>query len=194
MSSVSVWTVGHSTHELPTFLKLLRGQGLEVVADVRSQPFSRRNPQFNRDALRRATLAAQIQYVYLGWELGGRPPEPEFYDDDGHVIYGAIARTKRFNSGIRRLESGMAKYRVALLCSEEDPRGCHRRLLVSKVLVERGVAVVHLRGNGSVVHEAEFGNLPMDTSQRSLFGKEVSAWRSIRSVSPNTPPKSSSRP
>jgi uncharacterized protein (DUF488 family) len=194
MGQATVWTVGHSTHELPAFLTLLRGQGLEVIADVRSQPFSRRNPQFNRDNLRLAILEAGIQYVYLGLELGGRPPEPELYDNDGHVLYGGVARTKRFHSGIQRLQNGIDRFRVALLCSEEDPTDCHRRLLVSKVLAERGIAVVHLRGDGSVVHEKEFGRLPVDTSQCSLFGQEVSAWRSIRSVSPSTPRRSSSRP
>ena len=147
----TIWTIGHSTHDLPDFLTLVRGHGVEVVADVRSQPFSRYNPQFNRDALRSALLESGTQYAFLGAELGGRPPEPEFYDSEGHVLYGAVAKAERFNSGLQRLLKGSDGYRVVMLCSEEDPTHCHRRLLVSRVLAEQEISVAHIRGDGSVV-------------------------------------------
>jgi uncharacterized protein (DUF488 family) len=167
---MTIWTVGHSTHELPVLLGLLRGAGIEVVADIRSQPFSRWNPQFNRERLRVALGDAGLRYVFLGAELGGRPPEAEFYDGGGHVLYGAVARTERFNSGLERLLYGAGEYRVAMLCSEEDPARCHRRLLVGRVLVGRGVEVVHIRGDGSVVTDRQLGPYPPDVSQDSLFG------------------------
>ena len=189
----TIWTVGHSTQDLDAFLGLLRDHSVEVVADVRSQPFSRRNPQFNKDNLRTALLELDIQYVFLGLELGGRPPEPEFYDKEGHVLYGAVARTERFDSGLRRLLQGSNNYRVAMLCSEEDPTHCHRRLLVTRVLCERGISVEHIRGDGHIVHEIELGALPQDISQGALFGQEVSSWRSTRSVSPSIPRKTSLR-
>ncbi len=190
---MTIWTLGHSTHELPALLSVLRGHEVEVVADVRSQPFSQFNPQFNRDSLRAALLDANIKYVFLGAELGGRPPEPDFYDSDGHVLYSAVAKTERFNSGLQRLLAGADRYRVAMLCSEEDPIHCHRRLLVGRVLVNRGIAIVHIRGDGSTVHDKDLGPLPQDVSQGALFGQEVSAWRSIRSVSPSTQRKASLR-
>ena len=193
MGQPTIWTVGHSTHDLDAFLGLLRDHSVEVVADVRSQPFSRRNPQFNQDNLRATLLGVDVQYVFLGLELGGRPPEPEFYDNEGHVLYGAVARTERFGSGLRRLLQGSNSYRVAMLCSEEDPALCHRRLLISRILCERGISVEHIRGNGRVVHETELGALPQDMSQGALFGQEVSSWRSIRSVSPGIPRKTSLR-
>jgi uncharacterized protein (DUF488 family) len=169
MGTATIWTVGHSTHGLPALVDLLRGQQIDVVADIRSHPFSRRNPQFNQDGLRSGLLAAQIEYVFLGKELGGRPPEPEFYDGDGHVRYSAVARTPRFVSGLERLLTGAASYRVAIMCSEEDPTRCHRRLLVARVLIDRGVIVRHIRGDGQAVAEESLGPQPPDVAQGALF-------------------------
>lgn len=170
MGEKTIWTVGHSTHEFPVLLSALRVSDIEVVTDVRSQPFSRRNPQFNRERLRATLADAGLRYVFLGAELGGRPPEAEFYGDDGHVRYGAVARTGRFDSGLQRLLDEAGNHRVAILCSEENPARCHRRLLVGRVLVGRGVDVVHIRGDGSVVADQQLGPYPPDVSQDSLFG------------------------
>ena len=167
---MTIWTVGHSRHELPGLLAVLRGPGVELVADIRSQPFSRYNPQFNRERFGPALAEAGLGYLFLGAELGGRPPEPEFYDGAGHVRYGALARTERFNAGLRQLLAESARQRVAILCSEEDPRRCHRRLLVTRVLTARGIPVRHIRGDGSVVREEDLGPLPQPMSQGTLFG------------------------
>lgn len=186
-----VWSIGHSVHEMPKFLGLLEGAGIEVVADVRSQPFSRFNSHFNREALRRALRDAGIQYVFLGAELGGRPPEADLYDADGHVLYGEIAETSRFHDGLERLLEGADRFRVAMMCSEEDPTHCHRRLLITRVLVQQAVPVAHLRGDGTVMSEAEIVG-SVESAQQPLFGEEAE-WRSTRSVSRSTPLRASSR-
>ena len=167
---MTIWTVGHSRHELPALLVVLRGPGIELVADIRSRPFSRYNPQFNRERFGAALSEAGLGYLFLGAELGGRPPEPEFYDGDGHVRYGELAGTERFTEGLRRLLAESDRQRVAMLCSEEDPRICHRRLLVGRVLTTRGIPVRHIRGDGSVVREEDLGPLPQPMSQGTLFG------------------------
>src|ERR1700704_1843866 len=94
-----IWSIGHSNHDLPAFIALVRGAGVEVIADVRSQPYSRFNPQFNRETLRSALLEAGIDYVFLGDALGGRPTEPDCYDADGSVLYAKVADTDRFRDG-----------------------------------------------------------------------------------------------
>ena len=167
---MTIWTVGHSRHELPALLGVLRGPGIQVVADIRSQPFSRYHPQFNRGRFAAALAEAGLGYLFLGAELGGRPPEPEFYDSQRHVRYGALARTGRFNAGLGRLLAESERRRVAMLCSEEDPRRCHRRLLVTRVLTARGIPVQHIRGDGTVVPEADLGPLPPELTQDTLFG------------------------
>jgi uncharacterized protein (DUF488 family) len=185
MGNPAIWTVGHSTHGLTGFLGLLQAAGVEVVADVRSQPASRRNPQFNRGVLRAALLEAQIGYVFLGAELGGRPPEPEFYDSSGRVLYGAMAGTERFAAGLERLLQEAGGHRVAILCSEEDPARCHRRLLVGRVLAGRGVSLRHIRGDGRIMTESDLAPLPQEVTQDTLFGPGDPAWKSARPASPS---------
>ena len=163
MAALVVWTVGHSNQLADQLIALLRGERIDVLADVRSQPYSRYNPQFRRENLKTALEQAGLGYVFLGAELGGRPPEPEFHDASGHVRYDLVRQTKRFRGGLDRLLTGAASYRVAIMCSEEDPARCHRRRLITPALVAAGVEVRHIRGDGRVVAE---GDLEPD----ALFG------------------------
>lgn len=192
MAETTIWSIGHSNHEMGFFLHLLRQAEMEVVADVRSQPFSRFSPHFSRRELRPTLLQAGLTYVFLGRELGGRPPEPELYDDDGHVLYGEMAKHERFRRGLARLMEGAARYRVAMLCSEEDPTHCHRRLLVTRVLSDRRIPVIHIRSDGTTTTEAELAARLQPSPQTALFAEEH-PWRSSRSVLRSTAPKTSSR-
>jgi uncharacterized protein (DUF488 family) len=187
-----IWSIGHSNHEMATMLELLRTAQIDVVADLRSQPFSRFKPHFNRRPFQKTLKESGFDYVFLGDELGGRPPEQEFFDDDGHVLYGEVARTPRFLEGLDRLLRGAERFRVAMLCSEEDPSNCHRRLLVTRVLTERGVPVSHIRGDGSTISEDDLAAALAGCAQPALFAGEEAAWRSTRSVSRSTPLRTSS--
>ncbi len=150
-----LYTIGHSNHTLDAFLDLLILHTIEVLIDTRSAPYSRFAPQFNKDALKAAVLGQGIKYGFYGKELGGRPDGEEFYDAQGHVLYGEVAQSPLFQEGLARVMSGAEKYRVALLCSEEDPNICHRRLLIVRVLDTRGVSVTHIRGDGRLESEGE---------------------------------------
>jgi uncharacterized protein (DUF488 family) len=174
----SIFSVGHSNHELDHFVGLLRAHDIECVVDVRSSPWSRFAPQFNRQALERTLPLQGVRYLFLGRELGGRPQGPEYYDEDGHALYSRVAETPLFDAGLRRLEHEGRARPVAMMCSEEDPTNCHRRLLVARVLGERGVRIDHIRGDGRIEHEAELEPVPV---QQTLFAEET-PWRSTRSV------------
>jgi uncharacterized protein (DUF488 family) len=187
-----LYTVGHSNHPAEHFVTLLRDNGVEVLADVRSSPFSKYSPHFNRDSLRQALRDAGVNYVFLGDELGGRPAGDEFYDVDGHVLYNVVAEAPFFRRGIDRMTVGIRGHRVAMMCSEEDPAVCHRHLLIGRVLATRGVTLRHIRGDGRVQDDAEVRAVGRD-SQPSLFADaEDQPWRSIRSVLPKSPRRSSS--
>jgi uncharacterized protein (DUF488 family) len=149
-----VFTVGHSTHGWEAFVSLLRQHGVEAVADVRSSPFSRFNPQYNRDVLEAALKATGIRYVFLGRELGARSEDPSCYVD-GQVQYGRLAQTALFQGGLERVLRGAAKYRVALMCAEKEPLECHRTLLVAKELAARGVEVQHIHADGRLESHEE---------------------------------------
>lgn len=143
----TVYTIGHSNHGLDAFIALLKRHGISALADVRSAPYSRFNPQFNKDALERDLKAQGIKYVFLGRELGARSDDPACYSG-GRVQYTRLARTVTFKSGIERLERGAVDQRIALMCAEKEPLECHRTLLVSRALDEDGVAVSHILADG----------------------------------------------
>ena len=142
-----VFTIGHSTHALADFLAVLRQHAVTAVADVRSAPYSRFNPHFNRDALCRELAHANFTYVYLGRELGGRSDDPTCYRH-GRIRYDQVARTRRFGDGLRRLAGSMGEHRVALMCAEKEPLHCHRALLVAQALHAQGADVAHIHADG----------------------------------------------
>jgi uncharacterized protein (DUF488 family) len=180
-SSPAIWTIGHSNHTFEHLVELLQAQGVEFVVDVRSYPHSRIAPQFNREELDVALRSAGMRYLFLGQELGGRPSREEQYDEHGRARYDLMAEQPAFQEAVQRLLSGCREHRVALLCSEGQPHECHRRLLVGKVLADRGVQLRHILPNGVVQQENAVSLDPGD-GQETLFGEET-MWRSTRSVS-----------
>jgi uncharacterized protein (DUF488 family) len=174
-----VFTIGHSNHSAETFVRLLKGYGIEVLVDTRSHPYSRHAPRFNASALENALSKDGIGYLFFGAELGGRPEGGEFYDAKGRVDYALVGCSRPFLDGISRLEKELRTHTAALLCSEEDPARCHRRLLVGRALEELGYMLRHIRGDGSLETEDEAGG-----GQPVLFPEtEASPRKSIRSVS-----------
>ena len=145
---LKILTVGHSNMSLREFTELVEGEGVEILVDTRSNPYSRWVPHFARESLRDAARGAPFEYRYMGDSLGGKPSDRKFHRQDGTVDYEAIARQPFYLAGIERVLD-LAKERVVcLLCTEEDPIQCHRRLLVGKTLREQGVTLRHLRKRG----------------------------------------------
>lgn len=142
-----VLTIGHSNHSLETFVDLLQKNGVTAIADVRSAPYSRFNPQFNKDALERALKSHGIKYVFLGRELGARSDDRSCYDN-GRVQYTRLACTDLFRSGIDRVIQGANEHRIALMCAEKEPLECHRTLLVARALDELNVPISHILADG----------------------------------------------
>jgi uncharacterized protein (DUF488 family) len=175
-----LWSMGHSNFEIDEFIDLAKFFDIDVIADVRSVPFSRYTPHFNKELLERSLKRADIEYSFMGETLGGRPPEPELYDPDGHVLYSELSRNFRFESGIEDLCIRAGNFRVAMMCSEESPEKCHRRLLISRVLSELGVETRHIRGNKSLQSDQELIDLFGPQMTENLFGREP--WRSIQPV------------
>lgn len=153
-SPIAIYTVGHSTHTIEKFLDLLERNGVTAIADVRSSPFSRHNPQFNMDTLSAELQKRGIAYVFVGKELGARIDDPSCYEA-GKVRYGRLAKTSVFKAGIERVLSGAQKYRIALMCAEKEPLDCHRTLLVSRALEQRGVSIAHILADGSTEAHAQ---------------------------------------
>jgi len=181
--ALAIFTAGFSDLPLATFLNNLRMHGVQVLADVRSRPCSRRAPQFAKARLAAAAGEAQLRYLYLGRELGGLPRDAGLYDADGFVRYDRIAATPAFQAGVRRLLDELEQgWRIALCCGEADPRRCHRRLLIGRVLREHGVGMAHILTDGGLVAESELLDAEGDRPGRlTLFGDASEPeWKSVR--------------
>jgi uncharacterized protein (DUF488 family) len=149
-----LFTIGHSDHELSRFLLLLRKFEVDVIADVRSQPYSRFHAQFNRETLAKWLSSTGITYVFLGRELGARRAEPQAYQDR-QARYDLIRRLPAFREGLDVLRRQIVGHRVSLLCAERDPITCHRTILVCRQLRGEGVDILHIREDGSAETTAQ---------------------------------------
>jgi uncharacterized protein (DUF488 family) len=149
--SAIVYTIGHSNRQLEDFLSILLERKVTAVADVRSRPYSRANPQFNRESLAKSLARHEIAYVFLGQELGARTSDPTCYVG-GKVQYEMLAQTKLFQSGLDRIEKGVLKHEVALMCAEKEPLLCHRSILVARYLIQRGLQIRHII-DGTVIED-----------------------------------------
>jgi uncharacterized protein (DUF488 family) len=150
----AVFTIGHSTNSITRLIELLKMHDISAVSDVRSQPYSRMNPQFNRETLKAALNAADMKYVFLGRELGARSDDKACYCN-GRVVYERLGRTNSFKEGIERVITGAKQYRIALMCAERDPLDCHRTILVARHLIDRGISVRHILSNGTIEEHGE---------------------------------------
>lgn len=151
----TIYTIGHSTHPQDRFLGLLTMHAITVLCDVRSKPYSRLNPQFNRDELKTALPDHGIKYLFLGKELGARSDDPRCYEG-GKVRYDRLARSEPFQQGLTRLRDGISKgFRIAMMCAEKEPLECHRTILVARHLTDLGVDVQHILANGRLESHAD---------------------------------------
>lgn len=194
-----LFTIGHSNQDSRKFLKLLSDNLIQVLVDIRSHPHSKFASQFNAAPLKKALVDRGIKYMYLGRELGGKPPNPSLYDNEGYALYNLIAQSPSFIKAVQRLLKGLESCRIALMCSEEDPSECHRHLLIGRVMRRKGVKVLHIRADGRVQPDEQITkNNVQVSSQLALFPEQKEkSWRSvksIRSASQNGVPNSSSKP
>jgi uncharacterized protein (DUF488 family) len=160
---MDLYTVGHSNHPIDKFTQLLIEHAISRLVDVRSNPYSRFNPQFNHTGLRQTLLDLGIDYIYLGKELGGRPADPSCYklhtlptktSDFLHEIdYNQVMQRPWYIQGIRRLLELADEQLTCVLCSEKDPACCHRHHLIASYLLVHHpeVLVRHILADGSEI-------------------------------------------
>lgn len=179
---LEVYTIGHSNQTADRILDLLRKYQIEVLVDVRSSPYSKYAPQFNREILMHTLRLSGIEYRFVGQELGGRPKDPSCYVSSRLppptanyvklVRYHEVAQRSWYKKGISFLVSSAEKHRIAVMCSEEDPNRCHRQHLIAQTLLQMNAAVWHIRGDGNrepAKLETARGLEPQFDEQPTLF-------------------------
>jgi uncharacterized protein (DUF488 family) len=172
------FTIGHSTRTVAEFVELLKESHVDLVADVRSIPRSRTNPQFNRESLPKSLTGQRIGYEHIA-ELGGlrgktrgdKPSPNDYWRVRGFRNYADYALTKPFATGLARLRELGDRHSCAIMCAEAVWWRCHRRIITDYLLSE-GQCVLHIMGpshideatltpgavirdNGSIVYPAE---------------------------------------
>lgn len=143
-----IYTIGHSNMTQESFIEILKSFKIEIVVDVRSSPYSRFVPHFNRENIKKILMENGTRYIFLGDYIGGKPRDKKYYEN-GKVNYGLIAQSGRYSKGINRILELNNKYNIVLMCSEEDPYNCHRHNLITQTLVKKGLEVIHIRKNST---------------------------------------------
>lgn len=146
---VTVFTIGHSNHSPEHFLALLRQHAVTALCDVRSNPYSQRYPQFNREELKESLRLHDIKYVFLGKELGARSEDSSCYDR-GKISYERLSQTSLFRQGLDRVQEGAKTHQLAIMCAEKEPTECHRTILVARHLAARGLEIHHILADGAI--------------------------------------------
>lgn len=177
---LSCFTIGHSDLPVEVFINHLHKNMIDCVVDVRSSPYSKYSPQYNRGEISRTLERENIEYHYMGDVLGGRYSDPSLLFPDGTVDYQKVARTHKFISGLNKVISLIESGKIAaLMCSEKDPLRCHRFVLVARNLQSRGVQVIHLyRDGGQKTHadlETRILNEVIDIHQVSLVDGDLTS-------------------
>lgn len=174
-----IYTIGYSKFTIDTFIQTIKKYGINVVADVRSHPYSRFKPEFNRESLIQFLKKEGIKYLFLGNECGARTKSTECYVN-GKADYILISKTDIFINGIERIKKGSEKYHIVLMCAEADPITCHRTILVSRNLQTHNIKIIHILYNGKTednkdteIRLAEKFNFQINQLSIPGFGKST---------------------
>ncbi len=150
----TIFTIGHSSHDIAALIALLETHRVSIVGDVRSHPYSRFHPQFNRENLKYELENRNIKYCFWGNELGARSSDPTCYVG-GRIKYDLLAETVLFRKGVEQICNQATNARIALMCAEKDPIQCHRTILIARRLEEIGFDVQHIRSSGRLESQSE---------------------------------------
>ncbi|MCX7817514.1 MAG: DUF488 domain-containing protein [Syntrophales bacterium] len=147
-NSTVIFTIGHSNHPIDWFITLLKIHGIKALADVRSSPYSRFNPQFNMKALDETLKKENIDYIFMGNELGGKPKK-QASSDAIQLDFKSLVSRKEFQSGIERVLNIAEMQRLVLMCAEKEPLDCHRTIVICRYLRTCGINILHILADGS---------------------------------------------
>lgn len=170
-----IYSIGHGNKKLEDFLNELNSFNVKYLIDIRTSPYSKYNPQYNRELLKNNLEVANITYVYMGDTLGGLPSDRSCYEE-GKVSYDIIKDKDFFKEGLSRLIKAYEKdINVAVMCSESKPEECHRSKLIGQELIKKNITIQHItepdksKDQLTVMNELTKGKGVID-----LFGNEAS--------------------
>lgn len=178
MGKEALYTIGHGNRKPDEFLALLKKYEIDYLIDVRSQPYSKFNPQFNQTDLKSFLERNSIRYVFMGESLGGRPKDTSCYDSEGKVDYESVKTKDFFRQGMDRLKTAYNKdINVVIMCSESKPCECHRSKLIGRFLSStENILLKHIDEKGKLKDQATVINeLNKGLGEFDLFGNPINS-------------------
>lgn len=174
MEKKPLYTIGHGNRKSDDFISILKEYGIQFLIDVRSQPYSKYNPQFNQNDLRYLLERNDIRYVFMGDSIGGRPDDSSCYDNLGKVDYEVVKTKDFFLQGINRLKTAYEKdISLVIMCSESKPCECHRSKLIGKVLKLDNILLKHIDEKGKIKDQSTVMNELTKGMESDLFGNPI---------------------
>ena len=168
-----IYSIGHGNRTIDVFFDLLNEYKINYLIDVRTNPFSRFNPNFNRAILHNICKERSVFYVFMGDSLGGKPKNRSCYDEEGYVIYEKIMETEEFIYSINRLITAYNKnLRVACMCSELKPCECHRSKMIGRYLSAKNIDFQHIDEKGGLISQDMVVKQVTNGYDQDLFGNK----------------------
>jgi len=166
----TVYTIGYSSFTSDEFWKTLVKNHVQLVIDVRSTPFSKRYPEYNKDVLKEFLAQHRIFYRNYAREFGARQEDHKFYTRDGYLDFELFSQSEAFRSGVEKLCKSMEQdYIFALMCAEKNPIDCHRAIMVSRAFSDKGYRVLHILPHGKILTQDDFNQELLDKYYPSRF-------------------------
>jgi len=175
MKETTIYSIGYGGKKIDDFIEELKSFEIHFLLDIRSKPFSKWNPQFNKNELKFKLEENGIKYVFVGDALGGLPEDRSCYDDNGKVIYDRVKEKDFFKEGLERLIIANQKHIIlAIMCCESKPEECHRTKLIGQELLKRNISLKHIISN-KVVKSQEMVMMELTKSKGTvdLFGNKT---------------------
>lgn len=177
MDKSNIYSIGHGNKKISDFISELKSFDIQYLLDIRSKPFSKWNPQFNQDLLKKTIEKENIKYLFIGDVLGGLPKDKSCYDKYGKVLYKEIKNKEFFKGGLNRIIKANGKnIKVVLMCSESNPEECHRSKLIGEELLKNsGISINHIISKDTLKsQEIVINELTKGKSTKDIFGNEIS--------------------
>ena len=159
----TLFTIGYATKEIEEFIRLLKSNGINCLVDVRTSPYSKQFPDYNKESLELTLKAHNIVYLHFGEEFGARRIEETAYtrelnfigEEHEYVDFRKVQELSAFKRGCERITNGVKRgYTICFMCSEKYPYDCHRAILVGNWFYNNGYLVKHIIDlNNSILHD-----------------------------------------
>ena len=173
ISKQQLFSIGYGDRKIDNFMSILKKYSIQYLVDIRSTPFSKYNPDYNRNELDKFLHDQGIRYIFLGDFLGGRPGDQSCYID-GRVDYQEVSKRSFFIEGLNRIKSILSQNnRIVLMCSEIKPQDCHRTKLIGRELSSINADILHIDENTELKKQDEVMLLvTKGANDINLFGED----------------------